>query len=128
VWYHETDEPIDWEETIEKVATKISQLGLEVPAIMMLEAHKPLTFFANQGLIFLSPILYPLFGGKTERAARFFEKRGNVEALIKRVEQKADERAEQERAVRQLRRAARRETRRARRERKGPQDGTWRKL
>jgi hypothetical protein len=128
MWFHETDEPIDWEETIEKVATKISRLGLEVPAILMLEAHKPLTFFANQGLIFLSPILYPLFGGKTERAAKFFEERKNVEALITRIEQKADDRAQQERAVRQLRRAARREMRQARLERKQRQDGTWRKL
>jgi hypothetical protein len=112
-------EPIDWEETIEKVATKISQLGLELPAILMLEAHKPLTFFANQGLIFLSPILYPLFGGKTERAAKFFEERNNVERLIKRLEQKADERNQAERAARAMRRAERQ----ARRDRK-----TWRKL
>ena len=112
-------EPIDWEETIEKVANKISQLGLEIPAILMLEAHKPLTFFANQGLIFLSPILYPLFGGKTERAAKFFEERENVEKLIKRVEKKADERSQTERAARVMRRAARK----ARKDSK-----TWRKL
>ena len=120
-------EPIDWEETIEKVATKISQLGLEAPAILMLEAHKPLTLLAGpvyphqglQGLIFLAPILYPFFGGKTERAAKFFEERENVEKLIKRVEQKADERAQNERAARAMRRAMRK----ARRERK-----TWRKL
>jgi len=128
MWHHDSDEPIDWEETIEKVATKISQLGLEAPAILMLEAHKPLAFFANQGLVFLTPILYPFFGGKTERAAKFFEERKNIEALIKRVEKKADDRAQQERSVRQLRRAARREMRHARRERKQSQDGTGRKL
>ena len=118
-------EPIDWEETIEKVANKISQLGLEVPAILMLEAHKPLTFFANQGLIFLSPILYPLFGGKTERAAKFFEERENVEKLIKRVEKKADERSQAERTARAMRRAARK-ARKDSKTRAGRK--TWRKL
>lgn len=128
MWYHYSDEPIDWEETIEKVATKISQLGLEAPSVLMLEAHKPLSFFANQGLVFLTPILYPFFGGKIERAAKFFEERKNIEALIKRIEQKADERAQQERSMRQLRRAARREMRRARRERKRSRGGTGRTL
>jgi hypothetical protein len=115
MWYHELDEPVDWEKTIEKVATKISQLGLETPAVLMLEAHKPLTFFVNQGLIFLTPILYPLFGGNTQRAAKFFEDRQNVEKLIQRIEQKAADREQDERAARAMRRAARRAAREARR-------------
>jgi len=118
MWYKDLDEPIDWEETIEKVAAKVSQLGLEMPAILMLEAHKPLTFFANQGLIFLTPILYPLFGGRTQRAARFFEDRKNVEKLIQRIEQKAADREQSERAARAMRRGMRRSVREARRERR----------
>lgn len=110
---------IDWEEKIEKVATRISQMGLETPAIIFLEAHRPLTFFANQGLIFLAPILYPLFGGKTEEAAAFFEERENLEKLIKRIEEKARERNEQERALRALRRSQRQGRRAMRRARKG---------
>jgi hypothetical protein len=126
---YDDSETIDWTETIEKVATKVSTMGLELPAILMLEAHKPLTFFANQGLIFLSPILYPLFGGKTERAAKFFEKRDNVEKLIKRIEEKAEERNQQERAVRAMRRELKRAQkvqRAALRQRKS--DSTWKKL
>ncbi len=106
---------IDWTEKIDKVATRISNMGLETPAIIFLEAHRPLTFFANQGLIFLAPILYPLFGGKTEEAAKFFEERDNVEKLIRRIEEKAREREQNERAARQLRRAARQARRQARR-------------
>ncbi len=115
----EEPDPIDWDETIDKVATRISNLGLEVPAILMLEAHRPLTFFANQGLIFLTPILYPLLGNRTEQAAAFFEERENVEKLIKRLDEKAGEREQNERAARAMRRAMRK----ARRTRK-----TWRKL
>jgi len=74
---------IDWTEKIDKVATRISNMGLETPAIIFLEAHRPLTFFANQGLIFLAPILYPLFGGKTEEAAKFFERGQRAEAAGK---------------------------------------------
>ena len=126
---YDDSETVDWTETIEKVAAKISQLGLETPAILMLEAHKPLTFFANQGLIFLAPILYPLFGGKTERAAKFFEKRENVEALIKRIEQKADERHQQERAARAMRRELKRAQKAHRASlRKQKSDSTWKKL
>ncbi|MBN1917587.1 MAG: hypothetical protein JW889_06730 [Verrucomicrobia bacterium] len=126
---YDDSETVDWSETIEKVATKISTMGIELPAVLMLEAHKPLTFFANQGLVFLTPILYPLFGSKTERAAKFFEKRENVEQLIRRIEEKAEERSQQERAAR----AMRREHRRARKARratrpKGKSDGTWEKL
>jgi len=108
----------DWEETIEKVATRVSNMGLETPAILFLEAHRPLTFFANQALIFLSPILYPLFGGKTEQAAKFFEERDNVEKLITRIEEKAREREANERALRTLHRAQR-QARRAMRKSKG---------
>ena len=118
MWYHELDKPVDWEETIEKVATKISQLGMETPAVLMLEAHKPLTFFVNQGLIFLSPILFPFFGSHTTRAAKFFEDRQNVEKLIQRIEQKATDRERDERAARAMRRAMRRAAREARRERR----------
>jgi len=126
---YDDSETMDWTETIEKVATKVSTMGLELPAILMLEAHKPLTFFANQGLIFLSPILYPLFGGKTERAAKFFESRDNVEKLIKRIEEKAEERNQQERAVRAMRRElkrAQKAQRAALRQRKS--DSTWKRL
>ena len=121
MWFNELDKPVDWEETIEKVATKISQLGFETPAVLLLEAHKPLTFFANQGLIFLTPILYPLFGNSTQRAAKFFEDRQNVEKLIQRIEQKAADREQSERAARAMRRAMRRSLRQARRERRRQQ-------
>jgi hypothetical protein len=124
MWYHELDKPVDWEETIEKVATKVSQFGMEMPAVLMLEAHKPVTFFVNQGLIFLTPILYPLFGNNMQRAAKFFEDRRNVEKLIQRIEQKAADREQNERAARGLRRASRRASREMRKQRRSQQRGS----
>jgi hypothetical protein len=86
-----TDGKRDWTEAINKVAKKIVDLGMEMPAVLFLEAHKPVTFFVNQFFIFLSPIVAPLFGGKTEEVAKFFEDRDNVEKLIRCIEEKSEE-------------------------------------
>ena len=85
------DEKKDWNETIEKVAKKIVDIGMEMPAVLFLEAHKPVTFFVSQFFIFIAPIVAPLFGGRTEEVAKFFEDRDNVEKLIRRIEEKAEE-------------------------------------
>ena len=85
------DEKKDWAEAIDKVAKKIVDLGMEMPAVLFLEAHKPVTFFVNQFFIFIAPIVAPLFGGRTEEVAKFFEDRDNVEKLIRRIEEKSDE-------------------------------------
>lgn len=45
---------------INQVADKISQLGLTTPAILLLEAHKPLAFIGSQFLLVVQPALGPL--------------------------------------------------------------------
>ena len=47
--YEITEEERD--QVIEKWARKIVGKGLETPAILFLEMHKPLTFLASQGLL-----------------------------------------------------------------------------
>jgi len=42
---------------IEKTAQKISALGLSAPAILLLEAHKPLAFIGSQTLLVAQPML-----------------------------------------------------------------------
>ena len=42
---------------IEKVANKIADLGLTAPAILLLEAHKPLAFIGSQLLLVAQPTL-----------------------------------------------------------------------
>ncbi len=42
---------------IENVATKIQALGLATPAILLLEAHKPLSFLGSHLLLIAQPTL-----------------------------------------------------------------------
>jgi hypothetical protein len=42
---------------VEKAAQKISALGLTAPAILLLEAHKPLAFISSQALLVAQPML-----------------------------------------------------------------------
>ena len=81
----------DWTKQIEAAATRIVGLGLEMPVIFLLESHKPVHFLVSQSFVFLTPILAPVFGGKVENLAKFFEKIDNLDRLIRRIEQKSDE-------------------------------------
>ncbi|HZT40758.1 MAG TPA: hypothetical protein VFA07_01145 [Chthonomonadaceae bacterium] len=72
---------------IEKMAQFVSRRGLHVPAIFFLEMHKPLTYLASQSLILGSGFLAPFFGPQNvQQVAKLFEKRDNVERLIRRIE------------------------------------------
>lgn len=42
---------------IERIASKITDLGLAAPAIFLLEAHKPLAFLGSQLLLVAQPTL-----------------------------------------------------------------------
>jgi len=94
--------PEEEEEYINKVAEKIHQYGMDVAAILMLESVKPLTWIGSQmGRFFLSPFL-PAFGDTIsmggEKLFQVFEKHGNVEKLITRLEQLAQEEKEKPKA------------------------------
>jgi hypothetical protein len=41
----------------QKIADKIAELGLTAPAILLLEAHKPLSFVSSQLLLVAQPTL-----------------------------------------------------------------------
>ena len=94
--------PEEEEEYINKVAEKIHQYGMDVAAILMLESVKPLTWVGSQmGRFFLSPFL-PAFGDTIsmggEKLFQVFEKHDNVEKLITRLEQLAQEEKEKPKA------------------------------
>ncbi|GDX40329.1 hypothetical protein LBMAG21_06210 [Armatimonadota bacterium] len=73
---------------IDTFAKKVDERGLHVPAILFLEMHKPFTFLASQSLILGSGFLAPLFGAdKVQRYAKLIESRGNVELMIRRIEE-----------------------------------------
>jgi len=87
--------PEDEEEMIRNAAENIHKYGMDVPAIMMLETVKPLVYIGGQmGLLFISPFL-PIFGENVGRGGEkffaTFEKRENVEKLIRLLEKKDEE-------------------------------------
>jgi hypothetical protein len=100
----------DEDEMIKKVAQMIHKYGLDVPAILMIETFKPLSFVgANLGRFFVSPFL-PTFGNnlgvRGEKFFEIFEKRENVEKLIKAVEDLTEEAKRKEEAEKIKRRSA----------------------
>lgn len=87
--------PEEEEKLIERVAKIIHNRGLDTPAILMLETFKPLSYIGTQfGRFYVSPFL-SIFGdafyNDTEKLITLFEKRENVEKLIKRLEEIASE-------------------------------------
>ena len=86
------------DELIELLACRIERMGLTSPAILMLEAHKPLTFLGSQLLLVLQPILSIIVGGSTidgsasREYVALLEDRANVEQLIRRLERQANSR------------------------------------
>lgn len=74
---------------IEKIATAVARRGMETPAILFLEMHKPLTFVASQGMVVVSPFIAPFVGmDNLSAAAKLLESRDNIELLIARIEEK----------------------------------------
>jgi hypothetical protein len=73
---------------ISKLAIKIKQRKLEVPAILFLEMHKPLANIAGQAAVVFSPFLIAFVGfDKVNDYSRLLSKRENFERLIRLLEQ-----------------------------------------
>jgi len=93
---------------LERLAARVVDLRLEVPAILALETGKPLSLLASQAMIFFEPIAQALFPGvEYRRYAALAEKRDAIETLITLIER----RSERTRAERRAARAARRQSR-----------------
>ena len=89
------DDPLTTEERdalIEKVSEAVVKRGLQTPAILFLEVHKPLSFIASQGLIVTSPLTAPFIGlDNVQSISRLIADRNNIEALIARIEDLSEE-------------------------------------
>jgi hypothetical protein len=92
----ETPEPareLSEGELLEATARAIVDRGLAALAIFLLESSKPLSFVASQGLVFLGPFVDAILSVPNYDAfCRMMENRENVEKLLQRIEQLADER------------------------------------
>jgi len=86
---------------LERLAARIVELRLEVPAILTLESGKPLSLLAGQTLAFFEPIVQSLFHlSDYRRFAALVERREALEAFIDLIETRAD-------AAREARRGSR---------------------
>ncbi len=72
---------------LEKIAKKVVEWRMAVPAIMALETAKPLSFIGSQVLVFFEPIVQSIFSMKYYDTFReLMEDRQNVERLLQLIE------------------------------------------
>lgn len=77
-------------ELIDAIAQRVVNYGLEVPAVLFLELHKPLAYLMGQGLLVIFPFLAPFFGTKAVYdASALLSNPDGLEALIRRIEELA---------------------------------------
>ena len=80
---------------VEKVAHKLASLRLAGPAVLLLEAHKPLAFVSSQFLLVAQPTLNLLVSPAfTQGMVDLLADPNQLEQLITRLEQKPDPAAE----------------------------------
>jgi len=88
LWHDELSQE-DEERLLDRAAHEIKKRKLEMPALLMLEMHKPLSFIGSQASIVFSPFIVPFVGfDGFNDFSRLFAKRENVEKLLERLEQK----------------------------------------
>lgn len=79
--------PAEEDAVLEKVAHKVVERRMAVPAIVFLESVKPLNFIGSQALVFFEPIVQTLFNFKDYDTFRqALEKRESIEILLLKIE------------------------------------------
>lgn len=84
-----TEELTEEQETklIQKAAHEIRKRKMQMPAVLLLEMHKPLNFLASQAAIVFSPFLVPFVGfDNVNDYSRLLAKRDNIERLLQELE------------------------------------------
>jgi hypothetical protein len=77
---------------LERVADRVVELRLEVPALLTLETARPLSLVAGQAMIFFEPVVQALFRLPDYRTfAALIERRETVEVLARMIEERSDE-------------------------------------
>lgn len=82
-----------------KIAQRVVEFRLTPVAIVFLESSKPLSFLANQFLIFMQPFYRAFFSYREyDEITIMLEDRNNIEDLICEIERLEEERNEHKRA------------------------------
>ena len=80
--------PEERDRILDRVAREVTRRRLEVPAILALELHRPLTFLGSQALVVFTPLLAPAFGVENlQKVSKLLEDRGNLDRLMERIEE-----------------------------------------
>lgn len=78
---------------LQRLATRITELRLETPAILALEGARPMSLLAGQAMLFFEPIVQALFRlPDYRRFAALVERRDTLDALVVAIEEAADAR------------------------------------
>ena len=86
---------------LERVAARVVELRLEVPAILTLESVRPLSFVASQAMIFFQPLVQALLRfSDYRRFAALAERREALETLTALIERRAEASRAERRAAR----------------------------
>ena len=115
------------QDLLNRIAEKIVQKQMSVPAILMLESFKPLNWIGSQMMVFLDPFVSAVVGEKSRflftlkdynRLQQMMEKRENTERLLQKIEELDAIQYEKEREKKRKNKA----------EKKGKRGRFWRKL
>ena len=78
---------------VERLAEKIVSQRLELPALLALEMHLPMTSIFHTTSLFFEPLMSPIFGlERFTQVTNFLSDRENVRSLIERVRELSEER------------------------------------
>lgn len=76
---------------LERVAARVVELHLEVPAVLTLESVRPLSFVAGQAMVFFQPMVQALLRfDDYRRFAALLERRESLERLTSLIERRAE--------------------------------------
>lgn len=74
------------DELVEAWARRLVDRGLAVPAVFLLEAHKPLAGIGAHAVVAFQPLLSAVFSLNFGEVAAFLRSADNIERLIRRIE------------------------------------------
>ena len=92
--------PEEEEAVLDKVAKKVVERRMALPAILFLESVKPLNYIGSQALVFFEPIVQSVFNFRDyDNLRSALEKRHSIEILLLRIEKYDAELLDRERRV-----------------------------
>jgi len=86
----EETEPLTEREAaiMQKIASKVVEWKMTVPAILFLESVKPLNYIGAQAMVFFEPFVQTLFNiAEYDTFREMMERRENVERLLQKIEE-----------------------------------------